>query len=749
MKSFITSKTVWISFAMLCVFMLLGFATFFETRPFAAALAYSMVGLNVYPLLAIIFHALTVLLDLSFANIISVSLVSALLVILFFINSAQKKSFFWLNIIFCALGRVSNIYFACASWNQLLLSVVELCVSVGFFFLCHKLISAIRHRGIQCLTSTEKILLLLFVSAVLCGVSKFSSPINFAQVVYALLILMASVSLKEKTILVAVVITISQIVSLGSLENISQYFIFAVLAMWITPFNKFLSASVICLTDSIFNLIIGSSQTGFIATIIAAVIFVCVPKKTIENIFNMFLDSSKSVAMSYYLSKKQEGIKNKLSQMSQMFKQMQVCYRDLIIQDNNEDAIAKVFATEIQSDICDSCINKLACAEYNLSASFEELIKKATESGKVTILDVPSLLSSNCTKLNSCLSLINQMSEQISSQTKKIKADQENKLNISLQLGGTSKIFSELGESFSQSEKINKVKSAKLKDLFTKNSIVCKECLVLETQTGVDEIIVLLRNVDCVNPEVLKCCEKMFVCKFERTVCFQTKIAGWSLLGLKRANKFEIVCGCATAPKEVGSPNGDNYVYTKLNSNKYLIAICDGMGHGQRANNLSTTAINLIENYYKCGMSSKIVLDSVNNILLPMGDSQFTTLDAAIVDVSTGEVDFIKMGSSVSIIKKKDQSKIVDVESLPLGVLEKPTPTFQKAILFSGDIIILVSDGIADTFSSKEEFCHFVNNENIINMQMFAQSILEEAMARNSQNKDDMTVMAIRLINQR
>ena len=65
----------------------------------------------------------------------------------------------------------------------------------------------------------------------------------------------------------------------------------------------------------------------------------------------------------------------------------------------------------------------------------------------------------------------------------------------------------------------------------------------------------------------------------------------------------------------------------------------------------------------------------------------------------------------------------------------------------SGDIIVLASDGVVDSFQSIEAYLHFINNERITNVQLLADNILEEARSRTVTHKDDMTVLAIKLAN--
>ena len=69
----------------------------------------------------------------------------------------------------------------------------------------------------------------------------------------------------------------------------------------------------------------------------------------------------------------------------------------------------------------------------------------------------------------------------------------------------------------------------------------------------------------------------------------------------------------------------------------------------------------------------------------------------------------------------------------------------KKHIIKNGDFIILASDGIVDSFDNVEEYSQFINNERVINSQMLADNILEEAECRESLHQDDKTVIVIKV----
>lgn len=748
MKKFkVSKKQVLLWLLVFLVQITFSASTIAVISPFGYSFAFALnfAGLNGF-IIAIFYFVSQILHVFSFESLISSALVCALIVLLSIIKFTSKKhKLYWLFVC-TAFSRLANIYFSFSSTELVLWAILELCLGLCFSYIAYIVIKALLERGIQCFTTLEKAFVCTMIVAAFIGLSGlYIFDIDISKFIFTLIILVCSAAISTKTVFVACFMCLAGVLG-GNYSYAINYFVFACATCWLTPKNKFLSASVVCLIDSLFGLFLNYNLLSLIPCLVAVIAFLAIPNRLLKMAGEYIYGTKKSLISAYYLTKKQEIVKSKLDNMANMFNEMQNCYRNLASGKVTDDKYAELLASELKSKLCESCINKINCySGKDMSPCFASLIDRAIKKGKVNFLDVPNLLSSNCNRINACLSQINQMAEEHARESKKAKDADTSKLSISLQLGGTSRIFKQLSSEFDNSERINGKKSKQICDQILLNGLVCRECIVTENAQGVSEIAVIVRSIDAVNPMLQKACEKVYPIRFERKVCYQTKAAGWSLVSFVPLSRYELVCGYASTPKNVGDKCGDNYLFTKLSDNKYLVAICDGMGHGEEANNVSAVAINLIESFYKCGLSSQIVLDSVNNLLLPSGGT-FTTVDASIVDTCTGEVDFIKIGSTISVIKGQESSTIIGVESLPLGIVEGVIPSTSKNIMYAGDVAVLASDGVVDVFANHEEFSNFINNERVINMQLFAENILEEAQSRNPKNKDDMTVIAYRLI---
>jgi stage II sporulation protein E len=170
------------------------------------------------------------------------------------------------------------------------------------------------------------------------------------------------------------------------------------------------------------------------------------------------------------------------------------------------------------------------------------------------------------------------------------------------------------------------------------------------------------------------------------------------------------------------------------------------MGSGTDAEILSSTTLSLIESFYKAGLSSPLILNTVNKLLSINTEDSFTALDLSVIDFNTCTADFIKYGSPYGFIISDQGIRIVEGNSLPLGIIDELKPSVCTAPLNDGDIILLVSDGISDAFGSSGEVIDYLRTLPAKNPQTLADDLLQTAITKNGgQKKDDMTALAVRV----
>lgn len=216
--------------------------------------------------------------------------------------------------------------------------------------------------------------------------------------------------------------------------------------------------------------------------------------------------------------------------------------------------------------------------------------------------------------------------------------------------------------------------------------------------------------------------------------------------------------GTASVCAGQGSPDGekrvcgDAYATKRCDGGRLLLMLCDGMGHGEAAHELSEKTLELLMLLLEAGYSRKQAITAVNGIMLSQKDQQegFSTVDLADVDLWSGDVACEKLGACPSWLVRGDHIKKVDASSLPLGVMEDVRPAATECRLHSGDILVMTSDGFADVFPEDEQMRRALEDSLYIQPQRMADALIRNALlAAGGSPRDDMTVAVLLVMDRR
>ena len=258
---------------------------------------------------------------------------------------------------------------------------------------------------------------------------------------------------------------------------------------------------------------------------------------------------------------------------------------------------------------------------------------------------------------------------------------------------------------------------------------------------------VVVRNGDSEKPRIVDVVSKVCGSKMAVFESYPCSRPGYTVVNLKTAPKYDCLFGVSQKTKNGSKMSGDTYSIVKLDGDKILFAISDGMGSGEKAGQTSELSISLVENFYKAGFDNDLILSTVNKLLALHKEEIFSALDIAIVDEKNGLVDFIKMASPKSYILNEDQCQTIEAGALPMGIVEETKPLIKKQVISAKDFVILISDGISDSFENDEELKECIKSIKTKNPQEFADELLERALAcNNGYAVDDMTVIVIKIL---
>lgn len=142
---------------------------------------------------------------------------------------------------------------------------------------------------------------------------------------------------------------------------------------------------------------------------------------------------------------------------------------------------------------------------------------------------------------------------------------------------------------------------------------------------------------------------------------------------------------------------GDSYLSFSIKDKTYFL-ISDGMGHGKKANKISSEALLLLKEFIELGMDAETAIISCNAILYCRGEEQFNTLDLLEYDFFEDKINLYKNGSGCTYLKSKDKIEKIDSDNLPLGIVEE-IKVKKESVDMKFDKIILTSDGFKKDLS--------------------------------------------------
>lgn len=197
-----------------------------------------------------------------------------------------------------------------------------------------------------------------------------------------------------------------------------------------------------------------------------------------------------------------------------------------------------------------------------------------------------------------------------------------------------------------------------------------------------------------------------------------------------------------------GAVCGDACSAKRCEGGRLLMMLCDGMGHGSEARAQSEKTLELLLLLLEAGYTRHQAITAVNGIMLGAQEGErFSTVDLADVDLWTGDVYSEKLGACASWVVRGNHMKKIDGSSLPLGIMEEAIPTAAQYRLHSGDILVIMSDGVADVFENDDEMKQALSDSLYIQPQRMADALLRNALlAGGGTPRDDMSVMVLLLI---
>ena len=725
--------------------------------PFAFGLFFALIWCNqkIY-ILAPLYIIACLITDFSMLNCIAVisSVFFTMIVLGLHIKFKKPIKLFLFSFytIFSQSGYLfSQIYFS----NEILIPVLTILIGFGFMLACKEILQVFLQRGlIYKLNIVEVVCGLVALCALADGLCSFSIYGFLVIKLFAIFVILMSAYVFNisTSILLASVIGLGGLVASGNTIYIAPFVIWALIASSFKTVNRIVPVIAVLLVEFCLGYYINIYYSyGLIAiapALLGSLIFLAVPNSVIQKIIDFCHIVDNNMAMRSVVNRSRENLCKRLYDLSEVFGEMDYVFRSMIKGGMTKEQVKTFLIGEVKEKVCADCPEKNMCHRMCLEETcgvFENLIVSALERGKTSLLDVPPFLTTRCSRVSNLVGAINQLCSQYRQYAGVMNNLDASRVLIAEQLSGVSKIMKNLAGEVNKNISFDNNRENLIINELSYNNIICSDAVIYEQNADVVSATIVVRKEDSAKakiPEVVsKICKNKMIITSDNT----STRAGWNVLTLKTAPKYDVIFGTASCAKDGSKISGDCYSIIRIDNDKFLLALCDGMGSGEKAEKTSSLAIGLVENFYKAGFDNDIVLSSINKLLSLNREEIFSALDVCVVDTRQGTADFIKMGAPSSYIKHINTIDEISGGTLPLGIVQDMQPIIIKKVLNIGDMVFLFTDGITESFASDAELQDYINNMKSLNPQLLAEELINKSLKNNNGARDDMTIIVAKI----
>lgn len=508
-------------------------------------------------------------------------------------------------------------------------------------------------------------------------------------------------------------------------------------------------------TDMVLGYLFENSYVGaggFREVLLAAVFFTCIPGKLVVK-----ADTTSARENMYGKDNMQSRLQEKLSVAGKAFENLAKNFQENYEPEGglSRQDMLQVF-DDLSEEVCATCNKKEDCWKNHYYDTYGEallVLAAAREGAVIGMEDLSGEFAGRCIRKEEFLREMN-----IGIGTAKNRHLWRNKMMetrniIAEQFGEVAGIVSNMAEEvFDVTEKkemLQGEEEQRIAKSLARIHVKIRKCDILHHKNGRIEVFLEARTDKryCVMAkdaaQIISEITDVGIIPAEETKTVIPK--EYSRLRFVEAVNFKVLHGLARTVKRGEKTSGDNYSFLDLGGEKMLMLLSDGMGSGLKACLESEGVIEMLENFMEAGFREDSSLRLINSMMVLGQERQsFTTVDMAVFDRYTGLCRFVKNGAAATFLCRKDEITVVNSDTLPIGVLKNAPAAMETIKLYSGDMIIMVTDGVLDSLNGQdkeEQMVEIIRQVRTDNAQELAERILKQALCQTNYPLDDMTVL--------
>lgn len=516
-----------------------------------------------------------------------------------------------------------------------------------------------------------------------------------------------------------------------------------------SPVGRLASVVAFIISNAVASLQVGNQEKvigGLYEVMVATVLYMLIPQKAGAPMIGLFSypdDTSRmdglrrSVIMKLdYAAKALGSVSDSVEEVSK--KLYSTCAPD----------INGVYKRTID-DVCSNCGLKVYCWERNYNDSmnsFNDLTEKLRSKGEVDRNDFNAQFASHCSRLAAIADSVNSHYREFSIKDAAESRAQQVRSMVADQFATTSNLLEDMAAELELYEQFDFNAAQKVGEVLRGAGILPIDisCRVDRFDRMSIEIIAaqaesVRMNKAELTDEISRVCGRVF-----QHPCVSV-VKGKCRLQMAERPFFRVQTGCAQHTCANKQVCGDSWDCFPDGNGRQILLISDGMGTGGRAAVDGAMATGILSRLIKAGIGFDAALKIVNSALMvKSGDESLATIDLAALDLFNGNLEFMKAGAPISILRKSGRAVVIDAPSLPIGILNDINFTKSSDSLGDGDLLVLLSDGALA--AGDDWICDTVEKWKGQVPQELAEEIVTQAIARRADgHDDDITVLVMKV----
>ena len=515
------------------------------------------------------------------------------------------------------------------------------------------------------------------------------------------------------------------------------------------PVGKLGCAIAFLISNGIMSLAFGGNTqlaAVLIESLVGSVVFMILPKEVgniISPVFSNESNSSlgetlrKNIVMRLdFASKAIYNVRNDVNSVSDKL-------RDLY------SPSFSVVCENVEKEVCNNCGLKTYCYEHKQGVTrddFFRLEELLEAQGIISENDVEDAFVKNCCKKGEIARSMNLNYREYLSALEAQRRVSDVRGVVAGQFSGVSDILSDLSDEFRNTMRCDTDSSERIISALSALGAIPVECICLVSDGGRMSVELELSSKGdsklskgTIMREVSKCCGRRF--DLPTVTCEGDRIRA----ALCEMPVYDVEIGSDQHIANNGRLCGDCLDYFNDGFGKTYALVCDGMGTGGRAAVDGNMAVSVMGRLLRSGLSADSSLQIVNSALMVKSeDESLSTLDLTGVDLYTGKVTLKKAGAPATFVRKNGRVMVREMPSLPVGILNGVKFSSDTVNLSSGDMVVMVSDGV---ITGDEKWLEkLIRSWNEGSTQELARAVVDEAIKRRGDSPDDdITALAIRI----